>query len=591
MNKKGQGALEFLTTYGWAFLVVLVLVGAMSQLGIFDRFGGSRCVSSQGFLCAGSEVNDANQKFKFKNTLGEDVAIANATATIKSTGEVIDCDVPSSAVGDGASFEVSCQGTGLTSGKRENLDVQFNYYPAASTAAYAKPVYADVSEFVENYDEFDEVTTGGERTASSCGITFEAGKTYKLNNSVTSGTTCFTIDKAGVTLDCQDYSIAGPESPASGINGVDVQANNVIIKNCNITGFNKGVYVASGKTGAEIIDNHFSQTGGYIHSIYLYSYNSDSIVSGNIIRGTAGGIYVGYNSQNVIIENNDVDLTLTGYFYGIYVYYPISSSIINNNVILRGHGTQTGDALTVIYAKDTTVQNNVVVSYDRTACTFSTDYSVSASVSGITATGNKCTAYNWFPGLWLNSVLKYSTFSNNEFKGLPGLGAQIGNDLTGTVFSNNLMRGNNFGGLTFHHAAYYGTFTGNTIEGYDGAPAVFTYSNNYNHHNTFSGNTLSAASGIYVISINAQSYSNSFVDNEITGSKWVTNGNVQNTFDDGARGNKYYLLNGNPASSVLNFVDSDADGWADSGTNVPLSSSTASAYWAGSGSDAHPSMN
>jgi len=32
-------------------------------------------------------------------------------------------------------------------------------------------------------------------------------------------------------------------------------------------------------------------------------------------------------------------------------------------------------------------------------------------------------------------------------------------------------------------------------------------------------------------------------------------------------------------------------GWADSGTNVPLSSSTASAYWAGYGSDSHPFMN
>jgi len=587
MNKKGQGALEFLTTYGWAFLVVLVLVGSMSQLGIFDRFGGSRCVSSQGFLCAGSEVNDANQKFKFKNTLGEDVAISNATATVRSTGEVINCDVPSSTVSDGSSFEVSCQGDGLTSGKRENLDVQFNYYPATSTDAYAKPVYADVSEFVENYAEFDQVTTGGERTASSCGITFEAGKTYKLNNSVTSGNNCFTINEAGVTLDCQDYSITGSGAGY----GVNVQANNVVIKNCNITNFNRGIYVKSSTSSTRIEDNYLAQYGGGAYSIYVDSYSSSLEISRNVIRGTAYGIYVAYQSQNAIIENNDVDLTLTGYYYGIYAYYPIGASINNNDVILRGHGTATGDALTMSYAKNTIVQNNVVDSYDRTACTFSADFSVSASVPGITATGNKCTARTGFPGLWLNSHLKYSDISNNEFKGLGGLGAQIGNDLTGTTFSNNIFRGNNFGALTFHPAAYYGTFTDNTIEGYDSVPAIFAYYSNYNHHNTFSGNTLSAASGVYVISMNSQSYANSFVDNEITGSKWVTNGNDQNTFNDSTRGNKYYLLNGNPASSVLNFVDGNADGWADSGTNVPLSSSTASAYWAGSGSDAHPSMD
>lgn len=35
-NKKGQAALEFLTTYGWAFLVILVAIGGLSYFGVFD---------------------------------------------------------------------------------------------------------------------------------------------------------------------------------------------------------------------------------------------------------------------------------------------------------------------------------------------------------------------------------------------------------------------------------------------------------------------------------------------------------------------------------------------------------------------------
>ena len=35
-NKKGQVALEFLTTYGWAFLVVLVMIGALSYFGVLN---------------------------------------------------------------------------------------------------------------------------------------------------------------------------------------------------------------------------------------------------------------------------------------------------------------------------------------------------------------------------------------------------------------------------------------------------------------------------------------------------------------------------------------------------------------------------
>lgn len=35
-KQKGQAALEFLTTYGWAFLVILVTIGALYYFGVFD---------------------------------------------------------------------------------------------------------------------------------------------------------------------------------------------------------------------------------------------------------------------------------------------------------------------------------------------------------------------------------------------------------------------------------------------------------------------------------------------------------------------------------------------------------------------------
>jgi len=35
-NKKGQAALEFLTTYGWAFLVIIVAVAGLSYFGVFS---------------------------------------------------------------------------------------------------------------------------------------------------------------------------------------------------------------------------------------------------------------------------------------------------------------------------------------------------------------------------------------------------------------------------------------------------------------------------------------------------------------------------------------------------------------------------
>ncbi len=50
MFKKGQAAMEFLMTYGWAILVVLIAIGALAYFGVLNpsRFIGERCSISTG---------------------------------------------------------------------------------------------------------------------------------------------------------------------------------------------------------------------------------------------------------------------------------------------------------------------------------------------------------------------------------------------------------------------------------------------------------------------------------------------------------------------------------------------------------------
>ena len=36
MNRKSQSAMEYLMTYGWAILVVLIALGALFYLGVFN---------------------------------------------------------------------------------------------------------------------------------------------------------------------------------------------------------------------------------------------------------------------------------------------------------------------------------------------------------------------------------------------------------------------------------------------------------------------------------------------------------------------------------------------------------------------------
>lgn len=58
---KGQAALEFLTTYGWAFLVILVMVGGLSYFGVFDfkaKLPDSCTFSGTNIECISWQINN-----------------------------------------------------------------------------------------------------------------------------------------------------------------------------------------------------------------------------------------------------------------------------------------------------------------------------------------------------------------------------------------------------------------------------------------------------------------------------------------------------------------------------------------------------
>ena len=50
---KAQSAMEYLMTYGWAILIIAVVLGALFELGIFNTtsFTGSSCIAESGFYC------------------------------------------------------------------------------------------------------------------------------------------------------------------------------------------------------------------------------------------------------------------------------------------------------------------------------------------------------------------------------------------------------------------------------------------------------------------------------------------------------------------------------------------------------------
>jgi len=90
-KKRGQAALEFLMTYGWAILVVLVVVGALAYFGIMnpDTILASKCTLQTGFNCKDYKVDPDSRMFfmDVTNTMGKGIMINQVNISGKVLGE------------------------------------------------------------------------------------------------------------------------------------------------------------------------------------------------------------------------------------------------------------------------------------------------------------------------------------------------------------------------------------------------------------------------------------------------------------------------------------------------------------------------
>jgi uncharacterized protein (UPF0333 family) len=98
MNKRAQAAMEFLMTYGWAILVVLVVIGALAYFGILnpDTLLPEKCQIQMGLYCKDHLVTtDGTSKgsilLALENGRGSDIMVTNLTATTNNFGATVNC--------------------------------------------------------------------------------------------------------------------------------------------------------------------------------------------------------------------------------------------------------------------------------------------------------------------------------------------------------------------------------------------------------------------------------------------------------------------------------------------------------------------
>ena len=126
MNKRAQAAMEFLMTYGWAILVVLIAIGALAYFGVLNpnKFLPQSCTLSPGLSCIDFAVYSDGVVIKIANGMGSDlnsleVGVENCMTA--SMGINYIGNLPN---GKGDTYMMFCQ---LTAGSRFKEDIFINY--------------------------------------------------------------------------------------------------------------------------------------------------------------------------------------------------------------------------------------------------------------------------------------------------------------------------------------------------------------------------------------------------------------------------------------------------------------------------------
>lgn len=127
--KKGQAAMEFLMTYGWAILVVLIAIGALAYFGVLspERFLPEKCVVStgSGLFCEDYSASGTTVTLRIKNILTESVTVSNIALTV--TGETcapMTTSTPISA-DNYTDFDITC--STLASGDKVKGDIAISF--------------------------------------------------------------------------------------------------------------------------------------------------------------------------------------------------------------------------------------------------------------------------------------------------------------------------------------------------------------------------------------------------------------------------------------------------------------------------------
>lgn len=131
MQKKGQAAMEFLMTYGWAILAAIIAIGVLAYFGVFSPgqyVTGSAIVNPPFYANAWAVSETGGVTVELRNNGGETYNITAVDITVNSpSGATCTGITPGTDLDAGAlqQFTLSC--SGISEGDSFKGDITIQY--------------------------------------------------------------------------------------------------------------------------------------------------------------------------------------------------------------------------------------------------------------------------------------------------------------------------------------------------------------------------------------------------------------------------------------------------------------------------------
>lgn len=125
-KKKGQAAIEFLMTYGWAIFIVLLSLGAIAYFGYTNpqRLLPEKCIFTNGIICQDALITTNSINVSLVNGLGRTIYNISASP-VDFNGNCIS-SINTASPDDQIRIDCGLT-TNLIKGERKRFKIYLNY--------------------------------------------------------------------------------------------------------------------------------------------------------------------------------------------------------------------------------------------------------------------------------------------------------------------------------------------------------------------------------------------------------------------------------------------------------------------------------